>query len=193
VAHDADPVPGIGLRIAGAREFVRVPNDAAREAIRRAAGARRSAAIQHHVALIDVAAENALGILGRRGEIDDFDRRRDARDRGLGGRMVGAGGNVAADVDGDFRLGHRLGPARKRHASSRLNAGIARQESQQRSGNVEALEHRRRGEAHLPAQWRVAGGETLAPQLELRPHAAYDSCILPEIHDSLRQPGRARR
>src|SRR6476659_10469241 len=97
--------------------------------------------------------------------------------------MVGAGGDVAAEVDGDFRLGHGLGPAGKRHASSRSNAGIARQKSHQRSGNVEALEHRRRGEADLPAQWRVAGGKTLAPQLELRPHAAYDSRILPEIHD----------
>src|SRR5215468_10328284 len=135
------------------------------------------------MALIDVAAENALGILGRRGEIDDLDCRRDTRDRGLGGLMVGAGGNVAADVDGDFRLGHGFRPAGKRHASSRFNAGIARQKSHQRSGDVEALEHRRGGEAYLPAQWRVAGSKTLAPQLELRPHAAYDSRILPEIHD----------
>src|SRR5262249_1321034 len=87
VAHDADPLPGIGLRIAGAREFASTPNDAASEAVRGAAGARRSAATQHHVALIDVAAENALGILRRRGEIDDLDRRRDAGDRGLGGLM----------------------------------------------------------------------------------------------------------
>src|SRR5262245_21541315 len=89
--------------------------------VRGAAGARRSAAIEHHVALIDVAAENTLGILGRRGEIDDLDRRRDAGDRGLGGLMVGAGGNVAADVHGDFGLGHGLDPAGKRYASSRLN------------------------------------------------------------------------
>ena len=78
------------------------------------------------MALIDVAAENALGILGRRGEIDDLDRRRDAGDRGLGSLMVGAGGDVASHVDGDFRLGHGLDPAGKRYASSRLNAGIAR-------------------------------------------------------------------
>ena len=32
--------------------------------------------------------------------------------------MVGAGGDVAADVDGDFRLGHGLDPAGKRYASS---------------------------------------------------------------------------
>jgi len=126
VAHDTDPRPGIGLRIAGAREFASAPNDAASEAIRRAAGARRPGTIEHHVTLIDVAAENALGILGRRGEIDDLDRRRDARDRGLGSLMVGAGGDVAADVDGDFGLGHGLAPAGKRYASSRLNAGIAR-------------------------------------------------------------------
>src|SRR6516165_4320589 len=184
VAHDGDPLPGIGLRIAGAREFASAPNDAAREAIRRAAGARRPGAIEHHVALVDVAAENALGVFRRRGEIDDLDRRRDARDRGLGGLMVGAGGNVAPHVNGDFRLGHGLDPAGKRYASSRLNAGIARQKSHQRSGDVEAFEHRRRGEAHLPAQWRVAGSKTLAPQRELRPHAAYDSRILPEIHDT---------
>src|SRR5215510_2462491 len=190
VAHDADPLPGIGLRIAGARELASTPNDAASEAVRGAAGARRSAATQHHVALIDVAAENALRILRRRGEIDDLDRRRDAGDRGPGGLMVGAGGNVAADVHGDFRLGHGLDPAGKRYASSRLNARIARQKSHQRSGDVEALEHRRRGEAHLPAQRRVAGVKTLAPQLELRPHAAYDARILPEIHD---QPSVALR
>src|SRR5262249_40992543 len=164
-------------------ELACAPNDAAGEAVRGAAGARRSAAIEHHVALIDVAAENALGILGRRGEVDDLDRRRDAGDRGLGGLIVGAGGNVAADVHGDFRLGPGLDPAGKRYASSRLNARIARQKSQQRSGDVEALEHRRRGEAHLPAQRRVAGVKTLAPQLELRPHAAHDARILPEIHD----------
>src|SRR5262249_21692585 len=78
----------------------------------------------------------------------------------------------AADVHGDFRLGHGLDPAGKRYASSRLNARIARQKSHQRSGDVEALEHRRRGEAHLPAQRRVAGVKTLAPQLELRPGSA---------------------
>src|SRR5262249_46373914 len=97
--------------------------------------------------------------------------------------------NVAADVHGDFRLGHGLDPAGKRYASSRLNAGVAGQ----KSGDVEALEHRRRGEAHLPAQRRVAGVKTLAPQLELRPHAAHDACILPEIHDPSRHPGQARR
>src|SRR5262249_33518053 len=105
--------------------------------------------------------------------------------RGLGGLMVGAGGNVAADVHGDFGLGHGLDPAGKRYASSRLNAGIARQKSHQRSGDVEALEHRRRGEAHLPAQRRVAGVKTLAPQRELRPHAAYDARVLPDIHGEL--------
>src|SRR5215813_12534648 len=183
VAHDADPLPGIALRIASARELACAPNDAASEAVGRAAGARRSAAIQHHVALIDVGAENALGILGRRGEIDDLDCRRDAGDRGLGGRLVGAGGDVAADVHGDFGLGHGLDPAGKRYAPSRLNAGSARQKSHQRPGDVEALEHRRRGEADLPAQRRVAGVETLAPQRELRPHAAYDARVLPEVHD----------
>src|SRR5262249_12863123 len=106
--------------------FASAPDDAAREAIRRAAGARRPGAIEHHMALIDVAAENALGILGRRGEIDDLDRRRDAGDRGLGGLMVGAGGDVAGDVDGDFGLGPGLDPGGERYVSSRLNAGIVR-------------------------------------------------------------------
>src|SRR5215471_19083831 len=101
------------------------------------------------------------------------------------GSSGGAGGDVAADVDGDFGLGHGLYPAGKRYAPSRLNAGTARQESHQRPGDVEALEHRRRGEADLPAQRRVAGVETLAPQRELRPHAAYDSRILPDIHGEL--------
>src|SRR5499427_5849913 len=193
VTHDADPLPGIGLRIAGARELACAPNDAASEAVGRAAGARRSAAIEHHVALIDVAAENAFGILGRRGEIDDLDRRRDAGDRGLGGRMVGAGGDVAADMHGDFGLGHGLYPAGKRYAPSRLNAGTARQESHQRPGDVEALEHRRRGEADLPAQRRVAGVETLAPQRELRPHAARNAHVLPEVHDPVSNIWAKRR
>src|SRR6516164_4878228 len=60
-----------------------------------------------------------------------------------------------------------------------------RQKSHQRSGDVEALEHRRRGEADLPAQRRVAGVETLAPQRELRPHAARHARVLPEIHDPI--------
>src|SRR5262249_9363897 len=47
----------------------------------------------------------------------------------------------------------------------------------------EAAEHRRRGEADLPAQRRVAGVETLAPQRELRPHAARNAHVLPEVHD----------
>src|SRR5262245_37869900 len=185
VAHDVDPFAGIGLRIAGARELACAPNNAASEAVRCAACARRTGAGEHHVALIDVAAENALGILRWRGEIDDLDRRRDAGDRGLGGRMVGAGGNVAADVHGDFRLGDGLYPARKRYARSRLNAGSARQESHQRPGDVEVLEHRRRGEADLPAQRRVAGVETLAPQRELRPHAARNARVVPQIHDPI--------
>src|SRR5262249_19412303 len=93
--------------------------------------------------------------------------------------------NALSEVHGDARIDHGLDPAGKRYASARLNARIARQKSHQRSGDAQALEHRRRGEAYLPAQWRVAGSKTLAPQLELRPHAAYDSRILPEIHDPI--------
>ena len=41
----------------------------------RGAGPRRSRAAEHHMTLVDVAAQDALGICGRRGEIDDLDRR----------------------------------------------------------------------------------------------------------------------
>src|SRR3954447_14164234 len=51
------------------------------------------------------------------------------------------------------------------------------------------LQHRRRAETHLPAQWLVAGIKTLAPRRELRPHAPHDAGILPEFHGHSRLVG----
>ena len=96
------------------------PNDAACQPVRCGAGPRRSRAAEHHMTLVDVAAQNALGVFGRRGEIDDLDRRRDAGDRGPRGLAVRTGGNVAADMDGDFRLEHGLRPAGERDAVPRI-------------------------------------------------------------------------
>jgi len=70
VPHDIHPISGIGLRIAGARELTAAPEDSADEVVRCAAGARRCVAREHNVALINIAGENALGVLRRRGEID---------------------------------------------------------------------------------------------------------------------------
>jgi hypothetical protein len=142
--------------------------------------------------LIDVAAQDALRILGRFCDIDDFDRRRDAGDRGFGGGMVGACRNVAADVDGDFRLRHGPGPAGERYVCSGMNERPAREESHQRSGNFEAFEHLGRREPDLPAQRSIAAIETLAPHLELCPHPAHDARILPEIHDRRSVAARLR-
>ena len=106
--------------------------------------------------------------------------------------MVGACGDVAADVDGDFRLRHRPGPAGERYVCAGMNERLAREESHQRSGDFQALEHLGRSEPHLPAQRSIAAIETLAPHLELCPHAARDARILPEIHrisSSSREPG----
>jgi len=168
VPHDVDPFAGIGLRIAGAREFAPATQDPANETVRCAAGARRRRTGEHHVALIDVAAEDALRIRGRLCDIDDLDRRRDAGDRGFGGGMISAGRDVASYMDGDLRLGHGLGPARERYVCSGMNERLASQESEQRPANVEPLEHLRRSEADLPAQRCVAAVEALAPHLELR-------------------------
>src|SRR5215471_12704893 len=109
------------------------------------------------------------------------------------GSSGGAGGDVAADVDGDFGLGHGLYPAGKRYAPSRLNAGTARQESHQRPGDVEALAHRRRGEADLPAQRLVAGVEPSTPQRERLPHASRNAHVHPEFHDPVSNIWAKRR
>src|SRR5262249_44083797 len=124
---------------------------------------RAGAAPASHVALIDVAAEDALRIRGRLCDIDDLDRRRDAGNRGFGGGMISARRKVAADMNGDLRLGHGLGPAGERYVCSGMNECLASQESDQRSANVEPLEHLRRSEADLPAQRCVAAVEALAP------------------------------
>jgi hypothetical protein len=63
-----------------------------------------------------------------------------------------------------------------------LHARVPRQETHQWRGDVEKLQHRRRAETHLPAQWLVAGIKTLAPRRELRLHAPHDAGILPEFH-----------
>ena len=62
VAHDADPFTGIRLRIRRARKFGAAPNDAACQPGRGGAGARRPRAAEHHMTLVDIVAQNALGI-----------------------------------------------------------------------------------------------------------------------------------
>jgi hypothetical protein len=69
-----DPFAGIGLRIRRARTGA-APNDAARQPGRGGAGARRFRATEHHMTLVDVVAQDAFGVLGRRCKIDDLDRR----------------------------------------------------------------------------------------------------------------------
>src|SRR5262249_18466448 len=155
------------------REFAPATQDAANETVRCAAGARRRRTGEHHVALIDIAAEDALRILGRFRDIDDLDRRRDAGDCGFGGGMIGARRKVAADMDRDLRLGHGLGPAGERYVCSGMNERLASEATDQRPGDVEPFEHLRCSEADLPAQWSVAAVETLAPHPELRAHAAH--------------------
>ncbi len=46
----------------------------------------------------------------------------------------------------------------------RIARALLRQETHQRRGDVEKLQHRRRAETHLPAQWLVADIKTLAPR-----------------------------
>ena len=146
--------PGIGLRIGGARELVAAAQDAAGQAVGCAAGARRARPAEHHMALIDVLGQDRSGSCGWRVQVDQLDRGRDAGNRGLGGVAVGAGWNIAADMNCNLRLGHRLRPAGERDATAGLNARILRQESHQRSADAEELQHRRRAEADLPAQRR---------------------------------------
>ena len=56
---------GVGLRIGGARELVAAPDDAAGQTIGAAPARAGAGAAEHHMALIDVVAEDALGVLGR--------------------------------------------------------------------------------------------------------------------------------
>src|SRR5262245_5050932 len=179
VAHDVDPRPGIRLRTGGAGEIEAAPEDAAGQAFRRAAGARRGGAREHHMALVHVVAQHALDVLRRLVHIDQLNRRRDARDRGSGRVTVGAGRHVAADVCGDFGLRHRVRPAGERHAPAGLDSRVLRQEADQWAADPEACEHRRRAEPDLPAERPVAGIDTLASQGKLRGHAAYDARVVP--------------
>ena len=104
MAHDVDPLPRIGLRIRGARRLGAAAHDAAGEAIGRPARSRRLRGVKDDVTLIDVAPENGFGVLRRRVDIDDFENRRDARNGGGRGVVVGARRNILADVsrDGGF-------------------------------------------------------------------------------------------
>src|SRR5206468_987843 len=84
-----------GLRICRTRELDAAPDDAAGEAIGRSAGACWRSAREHDVALINVVAQDALGILGRLVQVGELDGGRDAGDRsggggGVGGRRSGA-------------------------------------------------------------------------------------------------------
>ena len=154
-----DPLPGIGLRIAGARDLGAAPDDAAGQAVGAAPARAGPRAGEHHVALIDVAGEDLFRVLRRSVEVDELDRRRDAGNRRGGGFAVGAGGNIAADMDRDLRLRHRLRPAGERDPAAGSNARVARQEADQRAADLQPLEHRRRAEADLPAERRIAGVE----------------------------------
>ena len=149
-----------------------------------AAGARRRRTAEHHVTLIDVAGRGSRsgssGGVGKStismaGEMPAIAAR--------GGLAVGAGRHVAADMHRDLRLGHRLRPAGERYAcrpTRRARSAVRKPTSG--AGDLQALLARRRAEADLPAERPVAAGEPLAPQLELRAHAAHDARILPGFH-----------
>src|SRR5439155_22728648 len=98
----------------------------------------------------NIAAENSLRILRRLGEVDHLYCRGDPPNRGVGSVAVGAGRNVVANMDSDFWFSHRLRPAGERDACSGLDECISRQQSYQRSTDIEALEHLRRSEPDLP-------------------------------------------
>ena len=80
---------------------------------------RRGRGAEDHVAVEDVAGEDLLDLAAA--EVDELDRDAEPADRGGGRVAVGVGRDVARDVDGDLRLGGRLGPA----ADRELAAGLA--------------------------------------------------------------------
>src|SRR4051794_23422529 len=115
-------------------------------------------------------------------QVGKLDCGRDAGDRGRGGLKRCASREIAADVHRDLGLGHRLDPAGERNGSTWCDACILSEEAHERAYNVELPELRGRAKADLPAERLVAAIEALAPQRELRGHAAHDAWIVPEIH-----------
>src|SRR5262245_39231144 len=161
MAHDVDPAAGVGLWIGRARELGATPCDAAGETIGRTARARRRHASKHHVALIDVVAEDAFRVRGRLVHVGELDGRRDPGDRGRSDLGRCASRDIAPDVNRDLRLGYRLGPAAERDRAAWCDARILSEEAHERAGDVELLELRGRTEADLPAERRVAAVEPL--------------------------------
>ena len=73
------------------------------------------------------------------------------------GLAAGAGGNVLADMDGDFRLGRGLLPALQRDRCARREHGAVEQKPDQRHGDAELFFRSLRAEADLPADLLRAG------------------------------------
>ena len=130
------------------------------------------------MALEDVAGEHGLHVVHRTIDIGQLDGGAERRDRPADLVAVGAGGQIAADIGGDLRLGDRLLPAGERDRRAGGKLGAVEQEADDRRGEPALGLHRRRAEADLPADLLGAAVEQSLAQLHLRAHAVGDARIV---------------
>ena len=150
-----------------ASDFLAVAEQGAYKTRRAAAGARKFRRAQHHVALENVALEDRFRIVERQVDVGELDGGRERRD-GLGrGREIAACGKIAADRDGDFRLGRRLGPAGQARRCRRKKLRPLHQVADKRRRDLEFLHDRRRAETDFPAERLLARRDARAPRFEL--------------------------
>jgi hypothetical protein len=120
-----------------------------------AVGSRAAARAEDHRPVVHVAGQDRLGILGRRVEVDEFDRGADGGDLAVG-----------ADVDRELRLEQRRRPSLEGDRRAGCDEAAVGQEADERRADAEPLHRGGRAEADLPAERPLTRLEPAPTQLE---------------------------
>ena len=183
VRDDVDDVADIGLQVLLPRDLRAAPEHEPGEAVELHAGARRVRRAEDHVAMEDVAGERRLHVARRaRIEVGKLDRGAERADRRDGRVAAGAARQIRRHVDGDLRLGDRLGPARDRRPCRR--SARATSASCSRPAGIVMLSRSiagLRAEPDLPADRLLARRDARAARGQLLLHAARDARIVPGV------------
>jgi hypothetical protein len=111
VTNDSDQLAGQRLRVRRLRAFASAALDAANEPIHHTAGARGVARAEDHMALVDVAGEDAFHVVRRKIHVSELDGGSQAGNRTTGRGAAGAARQVPAHVDCDLGFGGGFRPA----------------------------------------------------------------------------------
>lgn len=115
VADDGDEFSGQGFEVGSAGHFRAVAKDTRVQTRQGAACVCCVATAENYLALVDIASQGALDIVGRVIDIRDFDGCAEACNCIHGRFTIGAGMQIFSEVDGEFGFGGRFFPTRKRN------------------------------------------------------------------------------